>query len=270
MKRSLSVLLSICAVAPITVLNAAVVTSVPMQGAMVHVSLAYDAAQNSVVAHVDPVVPELKPLDISNPTDQFSAADPWYSYLDSSQQGLAFNRQYGFVPDALTDPLPQGTGIWIRNLSLTPGITAFRYRSTDPKAWEPMFGCGGSSTVWQWNMAMFHPAMAAPALAGTHSGVFEAFLVDLQTGQPVPGVATATFELDWTVAASARPALTLERKIQLRWPSSATNYVLQTAAALDATTWTTVTNTPVVSDGNNAVILDEAVGHCFFRLVRTP
>jgi hypothetical protein len=85
-------------------------------------------------------VPQLTPLLVSNPGDSFDPADPWFGALDPSAQGKAFSRCYGFVMDAMADPLPAGTQIWIRKLSGSAGLSAYRYQETAPRALQPIFG----------------------------------------------------------------------------------------------------------------------------------
>ena len=248
--------------------SAAVLTAVPMGGSMVHVNLLYNSAQARLEARVDPVVPQLTPLDVPNPADDFAAADPWFPFLSPSAQGLAFNRQYGFVVDAASDPLPSNTGIWVRLLSCSPGLTTYRYRSTEPKAWEPIFGTCGATNVLQWNLAMFHPAVASAPTSGSHSAEFEAFAVDLTTGLPIPAITTAPFTLAWTVVPSARPVLELGPDLVLKWPASATNYVLESTLSLSAPNWATVTNSPSLRDGQRQLRLDLLSAGQFYRLRR--
>ena len=94
----------------------------------------FDAASARLRVTLDPTVPELTPLLVSNPGDGFDPADPWYDLLDPKRQGLAFSRRYGFVMDATTDPLPDGARIWLRKLSSSDGLKIYRYRSSTPKA----------------------------------------------------------------------------------------------------------------------------------------
>ncbi len=136
------------ALAPAALL-AATLTSVPMQGDMIMPMISYHAAAGSLTVNVDPTVPQLTPLLISNPGDSFDPADPWYDALDPSCQGLAFSRRYGFTMDMASDPLPAGTAIWIRKLASTPGLGAYLCRSSSPKAWTPIFGTAGSTNALQ-------------------------------------------------------------------------------------------------------------------------
>lgn len=176
---------------------AATLTTVPMQGPMVHVGIKYADHGHGphFHIHIDPIIPTLTPLSISHPGDNFDPEHPWFTDLDPSQEGRAFNRQYGFVLDSDSEPLPTGYGIWLRQISATPGLEVFRYRATPP-TWIPIFGTDGSSDLFAWNLSMFHPAYTAPAGSGTHTAVYEAILVDAQ-GNPTN--VREQFTLHWNV-----------------------------------------------------------------------
>ncbi len=250
--------------------SAATLTSVPMQGSMAMVMLSYNAGSGTLTAMPPTDVPQLTPLLISNPGDSFSPADPWYDCLDPSRQGLAFSRRYGFVMDGASDLLPTGTAIWIRLLSSSPGLGAYRYRSSVPKAWQPIFGTAGSTNALQWDGMMFHPGFTAPPGTNTYSATFEAFVMDMTTGQLVPGADTGPFTFNWTDVPDGRPTLSVTPKMAISWSSSATNYLLEAADALDASNWTLVTNTPVLLDGQPTVVLDPNEPHQFFRMRLGP
>lgn len=251
--------------------GAAVLTSVDMGGSMIHANIAYDAVQSLILVHVDTPMPQLTPLDVTNPADNFAPGDPWFDCLDPSRRGMAFSRQYGFVMDGSSDPLPSPMGIWIRERSATPGLEFYRYRSSaGGKSWDPMFGTAGATNLFIWNRLMFHPAIAAPPASGTHSARLEAFAVDETTGQPWPGVAPGQFTLEWTIVPSARPTLELGRDFVLRWPASATNYVLKAADSPNAGTWDVVTSQPTEANGVRMLSLQAAGSRPFYRLQRVP
>ena len=66
-------------------------------------------------------------------------------------------------------------------------------------------------------------------------------------------------------------ALGIAQKAFVAYPfGTATNWVLQSAPAIDATNWTTVTNTPVVVDGQNGFVLDGAASQNYFRVHYVP
>ena len=104
MKRILSV--CFCLQAAALAAQAAVLTSVPMQGGMVMPALSYSASEGTLRVMVDPTIPQLTPLLVSHPGDSFDPADRWFDALDPSRQGLAFSKRYGFVMATVTDPLP--------------------------------------------------------------------------------------------------------------------------------------------------------------------
>jgi hypothetical protein len=242
-------------------------TNVPMQGGMLHVGFAYHADHKELHAHIDPAVPALTPVSISDPTAMFATADPWTDLLDPHRQGQAFNRQYGFVVDGESDPLPEGSAIWIRQLAASAGLQAFRYRGTDPKAWEPMFGTAGSTNVFAWSLTMFHPAYTCPLNSGPHHADYEAFLVNAANGEPVAGISSAQFTLTWTVAGQAIPNLVLAQKIVLTWAASGTNYVAESSLSLADGPWTPLTNVPVNLHGQLTLLLAPETPERFYRLV---
>lgn len=250
--------------------SAATLTNVPMQGGMLMAMLSYNASAGALMAMSPMDAAQLTPLLASNPGDGFDPADPWYESLDPSRQGLAFSRRIGFSMDTASDLIPAGTAIWIRKLSSSPGLGAYRYRSSAPKAWEPILGTAGSTNALQWDGSMFHPCFAAPPGAGTYTATFEAFLVDTTTGLPVPGTDTGPFVFNWSDGPDGRPALSLAAKVILAWPASATNYVLEAADTLPASIWTPVTNAPVLLDGQPAVVLDPNQARKFYRMRLGP
>jgi hypothetical protein len=250
--------------------GAATLTTVPMQGSMVMPMVAYHASDGSLTVQVDPTIPQLTPLLVSNPGDSFDTADPWFGYLDPSHQGLAFSRRYGFSMDTMSDPLPAGTAIWIRKLSSSDGLGAYRYRSSSPKLWEPIFGTGGVTNALYWDGTMFHPGFTAPPGTGAYTATFEAFLLNTADGTLVPGANSGPFTLNWTVVPDGRPTLSITQRIVIGWPLSATNYVLEAADKLPASSWTTMTNSPVLLDGQMAVVLETSAATRFFRMRLAP
>jgi hypothetical protein len=62
------------------------------------------------------------------------------------------------------------------------------------------------------------------------------------------------------------PTLGIAPKVFVAWPAgTATNWVLQSASSINATIWTSVTNTPVIVDGKPGVVLDSSATQQFFR-----
>jgi hypothetical protein len=107
---------------------AATLTAVPMQGGMVMPMIAYQAGMGRLHVMLDPAIPQLTPLAVSHPGDGFAPEDPWFEALDPSRQGLAFSRRYGFVMNTETDPLPDGTKIWLRKVTGVSGTGSIPVR----------------------------------------------------------------------------------------------------------------------------------------------
>jgi hypothetical protein len=70
-------------------------------------------------------------------------------------------------------------------------------------------------------------------------------------------------------APSPPPALSIavsDNTVAISWPTNATPFVLQETAALDAPSWTVVTNLTVVTNGTNYVNVAPLLGQNFYRL----
>lgn len=225
---------------------------VPMGGGMVHVNIQYAGHDGGhLLVHVDAGVPALTPLAISQPDQQFVPALPWFEHLDPSLEGQAFNRQYGFLLDPASDPLPAGHAIWIRQLAASPELKVYTYRQ-NPATWQPLFGTDGSSDLLSWSMTMFHPAYTVPANAtGPFTATYEAILVDDQ-GQPT-GLAEE-FTLNWNVAPGlSLGALTVESDmihVPVSAPATWTGYSYHLERTADFKTWTVVDEHTPAGPGN--------------------
>jgi hypothetical protein len=172
----------------------ATLTSVPMQGSMVHVTITFtNQSENSLSVVIDPVMSVLTPLSVSNPGESFESSDPWASILADS----AFSRRYGFVLGSDSDTLPTGYTIAIRQISASNGLEVYRYRSS-PKEFYGIFGTDGSTDTWQWNLSMFHPTYVAPVGVGEYEASYEVYVVDTTTGLAVDDYDTAAFTLNFT------------------------------------------------------------------------
>ncbi|MCC7374591.1 MAG: hypothetical protein IT581_08040 [Verrucomicrobiales bacterium] len=249
--------------------SAATLSAVPMQGGMVMPMVSYSAADGRINVMLDPTIPQLTPLLVSNPADTFAAEDPWYSALDPRAQGLAFSRRYGFVMATMTDPLPDGARIWLRKLSGPAEIGAYRYANTDPKAFEPIFGTAGSPAAMAWNGMMFHPTFTAPAGTHSYSATFDAYLADA-AGAEIANSSSGAFTLTWTTVPDGRPQLNIASKVVIAWPPTSGNFVLEVADNLPASNWTPVGVTPVTLDGQPTVLLDPSASTKIYRLRATP
>jgi len=216
-------------------------------------------------------IPQLTPLLVSNPADSFDPADPWFDALDPSRQGASFSRRYGFVMDAMSDPLPVGTQMWIRKVSGPANLNIYRHSTSMPKAFEPIFGTAGATNSRYWSGMMFHPTVAAPPGTNSYTATFEVYLLNTATGQEVPNSSSGPLVFNWTNVPDGRPTLSLAQRIIVAWPSTTTaNWVLESADSVNATTWTTLTNTPVTVDGQPCVVLDATTTQQFFRMRYVP
>ena len=251
--------------------HSATLTNVPMQGGMLMPMVSYQVSDGRIHVMMPMSAPLLTPLLVSNPADNFDPADPWFDSVDPSRQGSSFSRRYGFVMDAMTDALPAGTQMWIRKISGSAELKAYRYKDTAPKAWQPIFGTDSATNALYWNGMMFHPAFTAPPGTNPLTATFEIFLLETTTGMAVPNSSSGPLVFDWTNMSDGRPALTLAPRIVVGWPvSTTTNWVLESAATADAATWTPVTNTPVVVDGQPCVVLEGSAAQDYFRMRYLP
>jgi len=251
--------------------QAAVLTTVPMQGGMAMPMVSYNAAASRLQVMMPSETPQLTPLLVSNPGDSFNPADPWFDALDPSREGASFSRRYGFVMDAVSDPLPAGTQMWIRKLSGPPELGVYRYSGSAPKALEPIFGTAGTTNARAWNGMMFHPAFSAPPGTNSLTATFDLYLLNTTTGQEVANSSSGPLEFTWTNVPDGRPALNISQRIVIAWPADTTaNWALESASPLDAGNWSVVTNTPVTVDGQPCVVLEGADAQRYFRMRRVP
>jgi hypothetical protein len=249
--------------------RAATLTAVPMQGGMVMPMVSYHSSDGKMHVMMPTTVPQLTPLLVSNPGDSFDPADPWFGALDPSAQGKAFSRRYGFVMDSNTDLLPAGTQIWIRRLSGSAGLSAYRYQETAPKALQPIFVTDGVTNALYWNGMMFHPVFAAPPGTNSLSATFEMYLLDTTTGLEMSASSSGPLVFTWTDVPDGRPSLNIGVRtlgIVVFWPTSATNWALEGTDALTGGTWTPVTNAPVTMEGQSAVVLEPGEARKMFRM----
>jgi hypothetical protein len=258
--------------------HSATLTQVPVQNYgddpsswMLMPVVSYDAGAGHINVAMPTAVPQLTPLLVSNPADGFDPADPWFDALDPSRRGASFSRRYGFVMNNTSDPLPGGTQMWIRKLSGPPELAFYRYSASAPKLFDPIFGTGGVTNALYWNGMMFHPTVAAPPGTNRYTAVFEVVLRDTATGQDVPNSGSGPLVFEWTNVPDGRPALTISQSIVLAWPSvTTTNWVLESAASVDSGVWTTVTNTPVLVNGQPSVVLEPSAAQRIFRMRYVP
>ena len=264
--------LFLAVLAPVA-LKAATLTSVPMQGGMVMPMIAYNSALQRLTVMMPTNVPQLTPLLVSNPSDQFDPANPWFATLDPSAGGHSFSRRYGFVMDVNSEPLPANTAIWIEKTAGPAELNIYRYSTTPaPGVWEPIFGTAGTTNALYWNTMMFHPAITA--LPGTNgfNATFNAYLMDTGTMTRVASSDTGPMEFVFTNVDDGRPALDAGISFAVDWNPGATNYALEYASSMTSTNWTLSTNTVITINGRSAVLMDAGSAQgMYFRMRRlTP
>ena len=251
-------------------LSAATLSTVPMQGGMVMPMFSYDAEEDQLRVMLDPAIPELTPLLVSHPADDFDPADPWHEALSPAQEGRSFSRRYGFVMNTMTDPLPPGRELWIRKLSGTAGLGVYHYSTSEPKTFEPIFGTDGTTEARPWNGMMYHPTFTAPSGTNAHSATFEAYVVDSNTGSMVPNSTTGPFELKWTNVRDGRPAVSIAPGPVVSWAVTEKDFSLEAASDLVGASWTPVETPSTEVEGRITVVLEATEILRFFRLKLTP
>lgn len=197
MSKTLSILNTIMLLGTLSA-RADILQTIPSpvtQGGMIHINITFrDQPIETFAVQLDPGTPILKPLTLWRDGDTLDPSDPWFEKLDPTQSALPFNSQYGFLMDAANSSiLPDGKGIGIRMLSLTPGLQAYFYRgAAGSEDFTPIFMPADSDLLW--NGVMWHPVFTATA-DGNHTAQFEIFLADM------PPVGTA----DYTTTFGAEP-----------------------------------------------------------------
>jgi hypothetical protein len=252
--------------------SAAALTTVPMQGSMLMPEVWYHADTDTVTVDLSDinVIAQLTPLLVSDPTNSFFPADPWFDYLDPSRQGLAFSRRYGFDIHVMSDLLPYDRELWIRKLYSSPDLGIYDYADSPPKTWATIFGTAGATNATYWSGLMWHVGVTAPPGTNTYSATFEVYVVHTDTGLEVPGSSSGPFTLNWTAVPDGRPqlniAVLLPGQIQLTWPASASNWQPVSASALNTPNWSAVTNAPVTFDNQSTATLNTTETAQLFRL----
>ncbi len=272
-RRVAAICLALATCAAISARAQVILSTVPMQGGMLMPEIFYHAETDSVTVDLSLIteIAQLTPLLISNPTNRFDPADPWYDCLDPSRQGLAFSRRYGFTPAEGTGTLPNNRQLWIRKLSGSPNLGIYDYRpNSTPKRWTPIFGTAGSSYASPWSGSMWHVGVTAPPGTNTYAATFEVFVVNTDTALEVPGSGSGPFVLNWTDVPDGRPQLDITVPapglIQLAWPATATNWTLVSTPTPTTSSWSDVTNQPVVLDGQRTVTLQAPGVGMLFRM----
>ena len=103
------------------------------------------------------------------------------------------------------------------------------------------------------------------------AGDYTVFIGGNDIANKTSGTALSPYGITTTFSVSPTPALSIAQKVFVAWPSgTATNWVLQSSSSINGPTWSNVTNTPVVVDGQPGVVLDGGASQQFFRLNYVP
>ncbi len=117
---------------------------------------------------------------------------------------------------------------------------------------------------------MWHVGVAAPPGTNTYAATFEVYVFNTDTGIEVPGSSSGPFVLNWTDVPDGRPQLDITvpapGQIRLAWPATATNWALVSAPTPTTSSWSDVTNQPVVLDGQRTVTLQAPGVGMLFRM----
>jgi hypothetical protein len=93
---------------------------------------------------------------------------------------------------------------------------------------------------------------------------------DAVFGNPPAASYSSSFSSDWSFSAAALLAISFldNEHAQIKWPTNATGYALQSTANLAAPAWAAITETPAVIGESFVLNLDATVGSKFYRLWR--
>ena len=150
----------------------------------------------------------------------FDPTQPW-----SVLNGAAFSRKLGWYdpnegsPANILSEVQSVYGansqIWIESVSQSPGLETYQAvgeygvnsnntTTVDPTAdaYSPIFGAGGSSTIWPWDGMMDHNAYAVNLSDITEANqpfraTYELYIGD-SNGNPIPAAAGASATTTWT------------------------------------------------------------------------
>jgi len=103
------------------------------------------------------------------------------------------------------------------------------------------------------------------------AGDYTIFIGGNDLANKTAGTALSPHGISATLSVAPAPTLSIAPKVFVAWPAgTATNWVLETASDINATNWTSVTNTPVTVDGQPGVVLDQIAPQQYFRFNYLP
>jgi hypothetical protein len=176
-----------------------------MAGApMKHADISFPNGQ--IAVHTDETVdtPMLRPLTAP---DSFDPAQPW-----TVLEGTDYNFQYAWNPDVTygwIDPA-DNAAVWVKRLSQSEGVTVYLRTpmyspGTDGPTWPQILGSDGD--IWKWSGGMQHNAYAVEGpLADTYSAVYEVYVGDKTTGEPLTKYGSEVVTWTWSATPVPEPA----------------------------------------------------------------
>ncbi len=103
------------------------------------------------------------------------------------------------------------------------------------------------------------------------AGDYTVFIGGNDLANKTSGTALVAHGLAATLTVSPTPALSIAPKVFVAWPAGkATNWLLESSSALGSNTWTSVTNAPVIVDGQPGMVLDRSAAQQYFRFNYVP
>jgi hypothetical protein len=128
-----------------------------------------------------------------------------------------------------------------------------------------------SSLIYKGSAASTNSGGAVTGSFALPAGDYTIFIGGNDIANKTSGTALSGYGISATFAVTPAPALSISQRVFIAWPSGTTsNWVLQSASSLNATNWTTVTNTPVIVDGQPGVVLESGAAQKFFRFNYVP
>lgn len=132
---------------------------------------------------------------LTEPLEMQRAGVSEFGGVASVLNGTGYNAQFGWLASGFFS-LPSGSGVFVRELSATRGLSAY-----DAFSFEPIFGTGGSPATWQWSGAMTHNWYSA-SRQGAYSAFYEVYVGD-GSGVALDGWSSTFVRLDWLFGAGA-------------------------------------------------------------------
>lgn len=128
-----------------------------------------------------------------------------------------------------------------------------------------------SSFIYKASAASTNSGGTATGSFALPAGDYTVFIGGNDISNKTSGTALSPYGVAATFSVTPAPALTIAQKVFVAWPvGTATNWVLQAAPSLSPSSWSNVTNAPVVVDGQPGVVLDRNAAQQYFRMNYVP